>query len=77
MSLHELSERIKSIRMSQGLTRIELAQKAGVAQRIIHYIENEIPNIWVTEAIIERLATALGVKLSDLMDESLTRATGE
>lgn len=65
---------IKELREKQGLSQEQLAEKAGVAQSTIHYIENG--NNPRTETLI-KIAAALGVKPGELLDNRMDRAAGE
>lgn len=60
----KIGEHVKEIRISNGLTQVELSEKSGVALRTIQRIEkNEVvPSIYSLNAIGE----ALGVKLNEI-----------
>lgn len=66
--------KIKMLRESQGMSQKELAEKAGVAQSTVHYIESGGN---YTQKSIQKIAAALGVSVSDLLDEPQTKAVGE
>lgn len=55
-----LAKNVKRLREIAGLTQMELAKKAGIAQTAISYIENEEGKSPSIETI-ERVADALGV----------------
>lgn len=59
---------IKEIRKSKGLTQEELSKKSGVKREYISQIENNrnSPNL----RTLQKLAKALGVKVSDLLEEN-------
>jgi len=60
----KIGEHIKEIRISKGLTQLELSEKSGIAVRTIQRIENaEVsPSIYSLNAI----GTALDVKLNEV-----------
>ena len=61
------SKRLKRLRMSRGLTKVELAEKAGLSDRGIHDIERgRRPR--VLEKTVYLLANALGVSYEDLLN---------
>ncbi|MEW5954874.1 MAG: helix-turn-helix transcriptional regulator [Bacillota bacterium] len=66
--------RVKELRESFGLSQKALAEKAGIAQATVHYIESGGN---YTQKSILKLAAALGVSVTDLLDEPQTRAAGE
>lgn len=60
--------KIRQTRVDRGISQKELARKSGVSVRNIQYLEkgmNDNPN-WIT---INLLAQALGVPVSELMEE--------
>ena len=58
--------KIKTIRGMKGLTQIQLARKAKIAQAYLSEIENgKTPSVHV----YKRIAKALGVPVSTLLDE--------
>lgn len=61
----KIGEHIKEIRISKGLTQIELAEKSGIAVRTIQRIENSevTPSIYSLNAI----GSALDVKLNEVI----------
>lgn len=62
-----ISLRLKQVRKAQGLTQHALAEKAGVSQSTIARLETgSLRN--ATLDMIERLAEALGVNASVLID---------
>jgi transcriptional regulator with XRE-family HTH domain len=60
----KIGEHIKEIRISKGLTQLELSEKSGVAVRTIQRIENSevTPSIYSLNAI----GSALNVKLNEV-----------
>ncbi len=61
-----LAKRIREFRLSKGYTQIELAKKLGMGPSSISNIENCRRN--VTFETVERIATELGVKPTDLVN---------
>jgi transcriptional regulator with XRE-family HTH domain len=66
--------RIKQLRESLGMSQKELAEKAGVAQSTVHYIESGGN---YTRKTIQKLAAALGVSVADLLDKPQSRTANE
>jgi transcriptional regulator with XRE-family HTH domain len=60
-------KRIKELREAAGMTQVELSDKSGVSQEHISRLENGKFTFNVKTA--DKLATALGVTLNDLMRE--------
>lgn len=66
MNPTRLSTLLKRLREARGLTQLELAKKAGVAQGYISALEaGEKSNPSV--AVIKKLAKALGVPVTELL----------
>ena len=67
MDLLELSRKIRSLRLSQGLTVGQLAEKSSFSKGFISQVEN----FRVTPSLnaLKRLSDALGVPLSQLFQE--------
>lgn len=62
--------KIKQIRLKQGLSQIQLQQISGVSRQIISYIETgSALTSTVKVSTLEKIAKALKVKVSDLLDE--------
>lgn len=63
----DIGAKIKEIRKSKGLTQEDLAQRSGVAQSAISYIERQgkQPNI----DTIMRIANTLGISIADILGE--------
>jgi transcriptional regulator with XRE-family HTH domain len=61
-----ISKRIKRLRGELGLTQEDLAEKVGVSRVYVGYVEQgrNTPSL----EILEKIAKALKVKLSDLVD---------
>lgn len=59
--------RLREIRERRGLTQMELSQLAGVSQSVISSIENEC--VSPTVRVLQKLAKALGVSVSELLGE--------
>lgn len=51
-----------------GLSHMELAEESGITVHELRCIEDEVP-LDLPEAIVERLATALGITAEDLRKE--------
>lgn len=64
MMVLRVSERLKEMRKSKGLTQKELADKAGVSESYICQIEN---GKMVSLNKLDRLAEVLGCKVKDLV----------
>ena len=60
----KISERLKEMRKSKGLTQRELADKAGVSESYICQIEN---GKMVSLTKLDKLAEVLGCKVKDLV----------
>lgn len=58
---------IKKARLNKGLTQVQLANKAEIAQAYLSEIENDkaVPSIHV----YRKIAKALGVPVTELLDE--------
>lgn len=65
--------RLREIRERRGLTQMELADLAGVSQSIISDIENEY--VSPTIRVLQKLAGALGVSVSELLGEDHKEVT--
>lgn len=66
--------KVKELRESLGLSQKALAEKAGVAQATVHYIESGGN---YTQKSIRKIARALGVTVAALLDETTAKASGE
>ena len=64
MMVLKISERLKEMRKSKGLTQKELADKAGVSESYICQIEN---GKMVSLNKLDKLAEVLGCKVKDLV----------
>jgi transcriptional regulator with XRE-family HTH domain len=69
--------KLKAIREAKGLTQTELAKRANLTQPFISELENGIKKN-PSYLVIQKLARALGVKPSDLLDDATetSQATG-
>ncbi|MCL6557700.1 MAG: helix-turn-helix domain-containing protein [Firmicutes bacterium] len=67
--------KIRELRENAGLSQTELASKVGVTQGFISHIELGIRE--PTLKLVRKLAAALGVSVSDLLDENQPKAVGE
>lgn len=63
--LEVFGQNVRRLRLEQGLSQEQLADKAGLHRTYIGMIERAEKNI--TLCNIEKLANALGVKVSELM----------
>jgi transcriptional regulator with XRE-family HTH domain len=61
-----LGQRVKELRMSLNMSQMELADKAKVQQPLISKLERGTGNPTIDS--IEGIATALGVKVIELLD---------
>jgi len=68
----QLGERVKEIRLSQGKTQEDVAERAGLSYKFIGEVERGIANPSVDT--LDRLAGALGVQLSDFFGTTRTTA---
>ena len=62
-----LGRRLRDLRRQHGLTQVQQAQKAHLSQAYIAKLETQVkanPSL----AILQRLAKALGVPVSELVD---------
>ena len=64
MMVLKISERLKEMRKSNGLTQKELADKAGVSESYICQIEN---GKMVSLNKLDKLAEVLGCEVKDLV----------
>ena len=67
--MDKLSKKIKSLRVANGWSQSELAQRATISQSSIHYIESGFrknPGIMC----LQKLAEAFNVSLLDLTDST-------
>jgi DNA-binding Xre family transcriptional regulator len=65
--------RVKEIAESKGLNMAQLARKADVDIRTVRRIYRE-PTSEISTTVLDKLATALDVKPSDLIDSSTDQA---
>ena len=61
-------QKIKQLMKDRGINECELASEVGIAQSMVSYITRGLrePSI----KVLGRIASALGVKVADLLDES-------
>jgi transcriptional regulator with XRE-family HTH domain len=66
-NLEALGERLRSERTTRGLTLDDLSRQAGVSRSMISAIETggKAPTI----VVLHRIASGLGMRMTDLMDE--------
>lgn len=68
---HLVGARTQAIRRGQGMSRRALAELAGVSERYLSMLEKGNGNVSIL--LLDRIAHALGVRLSELVaDESPT-----
>lgn len=60
-----MRNRVKAERLTQGMTQVELAQKAHVARGVISGLENGTREVITTDTM-QKIADALSKKVSDL-----------
>ena len=60
-----LSDNVRRLRQTQGLSQQALAERAGLSRRMILAIENQGANVSLSN--LDRLAAALGISLSELI----------
>lgn len=60
----EVHSRLRTRRMSAGLTQQELADKAGVSRKTVHAIESR--KRWPSVLVALKLAAALGINIEAL-----------
>ena len=63
-------EKVKSARLALNLSQIELAEKAGITERSIYSYEQT--GIFPKSAVLKKLAEALNVTVSYLLDDEET-----
>ena len=68
MNLPELSQTIRKVRLAQGMTVDQLAQKSGFSKGFISQVENF--RITPSLKALIRIAEALGIPMSKLFDEN-------
>lgn len=61
-----LAENLKRLRFERGWSQEELAHRAGLHRTFVAHVERQVRNISIDN--IERLADALEVKVSVLLD---------
>lgn len=64
-------ERIRQLRLLQGLTKAELAERAGISAAYLGRIERGLQQPGID--VLDRLATALGVPLTELLSVENTQ----
>jgi transcriptional regulator with XRE-family HTH domain len=67
--IHRFAERLRARRVTLGLTQLELAEEAGIAQPKISFLESG--NRSPTLATMQKLAASLGVTPSYFIREKL------
>jgi len=63
----KIGKRIKTVRVAKGLSQARLSHLSSVSQAYISELEADEKN--PTISIVQKLATALGVKVSDLLED--------
>lgn len=69
------AENMKALRKAQKLTQEQLAEKAALHINYVSAVERGLKNISIVN--IEKLAKALGVTMTVLVDESDTRPSAQ
>jgi transcriptional regulator with XRE-family HTH domain len=64
--IRRMAKRVKALRLAQGLTQAQLAQRAGISRK--HVIRIEAAEQEPTLGVIERLAKALRVRPAALLE---------
>lgn len=59
--------KIKNLRRSRGISQAKLAEKSGLSQAAISMIEKGMKSPTLTT--LEKIAQALGVSVSDLLED--------
>ena len=57
--------KIREMREKKQMTQVELSEKSGVSRTTISNLENGLENVTTTKTL-NKLATALGVKVEEL-----------
>lgn len=70
-----VGDRIKGLRKNIGISQKELANRANISQAALHYIENGANS--PTVKTLNKIAGALGVSQSALLDDLEAKASGE
>ena len=70
-----LAENIKRLRLERGLSQEKLAGLAGIHRNYLGGIERRERNVGLDN--LERLAEALGITLSELLQHMETRSRGQ
>jgi transcriptional regulator with XRE-family HTH domain len=68
--MNPLAIKVRTLRDKNGWTQTELGRRANVPQSAIHYIESGKRN--PRTDTLSKLAKALGVKASDLLEEQVS-----
>ena len=64
-------QNLKRIRRAKGLSQKDLADKTGLTIRVISYYENEAISPPIDK--INAIASAMGVTVSDLLNEKISK----
>ena len=67
MSYYNIGSRIKNLRLESGLSQEQLALKSDITRVYLGQIERNEKN--PTVKLVERIANALGLSLSELFDD--------
>lgn len=65
-SLEKLGRRVRHFRMEKDLTQERLAELCGLSSKYISDLERGKANVTVT--VLDKVATALGITSTDLLD---------
>lgn len=69
-------EKLREMRIEKKLTQTELSKRSGVSQPYINELENG-KKINPSIIILGRLASALGAKVSELLDDEVDEGTAD
>jgi transcriptional regulator with XRE-family HTH domain len=64
--VHEMASRLRKFRAQRGMTQAQLAEAAGLSRQYVARLERAMQDPRLS--VLEKLARALGVKVSRLID---------
>lgn len=64
-------QRMAALRQQKGLTQMQLAERMNTTQKMIDYYERRSPN--PTLDVMQKIATALEISVTELLGEQATR----
>ena len=68
----EVARLLAEERVRAGLSMSAVAERGGISQQMVSYVEREIRN--PTLMTLLRMADAIGVNLADVVEEAIKRA---